>query len=41
MTEEVVGDLRKLHEKSAVNLGYQIKEDNLRSAYKVKGRDHS
>lgn len=45
MTEEI-GDLRKLHEEphyllTAVNLGYQIKEDNLRNAYKVKGRDHS
>lgn len=26
---------------TAVNSGYQIKEDNLRNAYTVKGRDHS
>jgi len=44
MTEEV-GDLRKLYEEphylyTAVNSCYQIK-DNLRNAYKVKGRDHS
>lgn len=45
MTEEV-GDLRKLYEEphylyTAVNSCYQIKEDNLRNACKVKGRDHS
>lgn len=45
MTQEI-GDLRKLYEephyiKTAVNCGYQISEDNLRNAYKVKGRDQT